>query len=256
MIFSNLWSQVYCRDGDELLILVEDLINKGLTAGGKILLCSPSRLKKSLSGKYSDVVNRRLFFMAPNEYHAFFLGRVRSNAMALIEQAVAEGRSGVVFIECDGDCGKDLTAGAFRPLQEALMAAIAGLPICVFSFRLLLREGHPRKALVPLDGAIILERAGRRVMIRGREVRLSPLEFKLLLFLAHHQGKVFHRRQLLRAVWGHSFGEETVAAHIYRLRRKIEADPRHPRLIQNVRGIGYRFSPETVVVQNDMRRPN
>lgn len=81
------------------------------------------------------------------------------------------------------------------------------------------------------------------VSIKGKPVKLSATEFKLLLFLAERRGKVFSRDQLLDAIWrDEAFVEpRTVDVHIRRLRSNIEKDPAHPRYIKTMRGIGYLF---------------
>lgn len=81
------------------------------------------------------------------------------------------------------------------------------------------------------------------VTIKGKPVKLSATEFRMLLFLAERRGKVFSREQLLDAIWSNeSFVEpRTVDVHIRRLRAQIEEDPAHPRYIKTMRGIGYFF---------------
>lgn len=81
------------------------------------------------------------------------------------------------------------------------------------------------------------------VSIKGKPVKLSATEFKLLLYLVERKGKVFSREQLLDAVWSdEAFVEpRTVDVHIRRLRSQIEDDPAYPRYIKTLRGIGYFF---------------
>lgn len=95
-------------------------------------------------------------------------------------------------------------------------------------------------------GDIEIDRERYSVTIRGKSVKLSATEFKLLLFLAERRGKVFSRDQLLDAVWrDEAFVEpRTVDVHIRRLRSNIEADPANPRYIKTLRGIGYLFNEE------------
>lgn len=84
----------------------------------------------------------------------------------------------------------------------------------------------------------------RRELLRGDDVvPLTLREFDLLYFLARHPGRVFSRGELLQRVWGAAFDgyEHTVNSHINRLRTKIEDDPRDPRRIVTVWGVGYRF---------------
>jgi phosphate regulon transcriptional regulator PhoB len=93
------------------------------------------------------------------------------------------------------------------------------------------------------SGEIEIDRERYLVTIRGRAVKLSATEFKLLLFLIERKGKVFSRDQLLDAVWrDEAFVEpRTVDVHIRRLRSNIEADPAKPKYIKTLRGIGYFF---------------
>lgn len=90
-----------------------------------------------------------------------------------------------------------------------------------------------------------LEMDTERVEVRkdGKEVQLSPREFKLLFTLASSPGRVFTREALLRQVWGEDefIDERTVNVYVQRLRTKLEDNPAKPRLIETVRGFGYRF---------------
>ena len=71
---------------------------------------------------------------------------------------------------------------------------------------------------------------------------MTAREFDLLHHLISGAGTVFSREELLRDVWGWSFGDDsTVTVHVRRLREKVEADPTHPRLLVTVWGVGYRW---------------
>ncbi|HLA00272.1 MAG TPA: response regulator [Thermodesulfovibrionales bacterium] len=95
-------------------------------------------------------------------------------------------------------------------------------------------------------GELVIDRERYTLTIKGKPVKLSATEFKLLLFLAERKGKVFNREQLLDAVWSdEAFVEpRTVDVHIRRLRSQIEEYPAHPRYIKTLRGIGYFFNLE------------
>jgi two-component system alkaline phosphatase synthesis response regulator PhoP len=95
-------------------------------------------------------------------------------------------------------------------------------------------------------GGVRLDTRTQEVMVHGRPVELSALEFKLLYFLASHPRHVFNRDSLLDEVWGRDrfVTPRTVDVHIRRLREKIEALPNRPQFLQTVRGSGYRFSAE------------
>lgn len=85
----------------------------------------------------------------------------------------------------------------------------------------------------------------QRVVTRGgREVKLTHLEFELLVFFVRHPSQVFPRAQLFQLVWGQSAGTvRTVDNFVGQLRRRFEADPEQPRHFITVRGSGYRFDP-------------
>jgi DNA-binding response OmpR family regulator len=89
----------------------------------------------------------------------------------------------------------------------------------------------------------VLDPTKRELRLDDRVVALTLREFDLLYFLARHPNRIFSRLDLLGRVWGAGFDgyEHTVNSHINRLRGKIEADPREPRLIETVWGLGYRL---------------
>lgn len=75
---------------------------------------------------------------------------------------------------------------------------------------------------------------------------LPPKEFDLLLCCARHQGKILTKAQIYEAVWGepYVYDDGNIMAVISRLRKKLEDDPAHPRYLQTVKGLGYRFSKD------------
>ena len=93
-------------------------------------------------------------------------------------------------------------------------------------------------------GEMVIEPKRRMVLVGGREIELTAMEFNLLLHLASDPGRVWSRAQLLDAVWGYSHAgyEHTVNAHINRLRNKIELDATKPLYIRTVWGVGYKFA--------------
>jgi two-component system phosphate regulon response regulator PhoB len=106
-----------------------------------------------------------------------------------------------------------------------------------------------RRAL-PAEGAerleiegLLLDQASQRVSAGERTVALGPTEYRLLAFFMTHAERVYTREQLLDRVWGGNVyvEERTIDVHIRRLRKALE-DTGHDRLIQTVRGSGYRFS--------------
>jgi len=91
---------------------------------------------------------------------------------------------------------------------------------------------------------VTLDAARMRVTVGEREVELTATEFQLLATLARQPGRVFTRAQLLDAVHGIAFEsyERAIDAHVKNIRHKLEQNPREPRYLQTVYGIGYRFA--------------
>ena len=90
---------------------------------------------------------------------------------------------------------------------------------------------------------LVLDRARRRVTVRGDEVQTTYVEFEILLALATSRGRVFTRDMLLTRVWGDSAYRDprTIDVHIRHLREKLEKDAKDPEYLFTVRGVGYRF---------------
>jgi two-component system KDP operon response regulator KdpE len=102
--------------------------------------------------------------------------------------------------------------------------------------------GEPEDAVITADG-LELDLAARVVRRDGEEVHLTPREFDVLRMLARNRGRLITHRELLSAVWGPGYGDDTqvLRAHVANLRRKIEpADG--PRYIKTDPGVGYRFA--------------
>jgi len=92
-------------------------------------------------------------------------------------------------------------------------------------------------------GEICVDLESHRVTVSGREISLTPTEYNLLVFLMCNAGKVLSHQLILQQVWGPQYGNEAEYLRVYigRLRRKIEADPLHPRYLHTEHGLGYRF---------------
>ena len=92
-----------------------------------------------------------------------------------------------------------------------------------------------------LDGKLSIDPCKRQVSVSGKEVKLTPMEYKILLQLAHGEGRIVSKEDLVRTVWGPSYVaySECLKKYIYRLRCKIEEDPATPRMVLTERGVGY-----------------
>jgi DNA-binding response OmpR family regulator len=114
--------------------------------------------------------------------------------------------------------------------------------------RVLLRRRAASEQTAPGEtlfatGDLLMDFAQRQVFIEDRPVQLSRTEYKLLNVLAQNVGRVMTHELLLERVWGAEYNREVdfIWVYISRLRRKIEADPRHPRYILTVPDVGYKL---------------
>jgi DNA-binding response OmpR family regulator len=118
------------------------------------------------------------------------------------------------------------------------------LPELVARIKAVLRRSaaDPGDRVIAVDG-LEIDPAGFTVRRGSEEIALTPTEFKLLLELARRPKQVFTRELLLELVWNYDYlgDSRLVDAAVQRLRGKIEADPKEPKLIRTVRGVGYRF---------------
>ncbi|WP_025690694.1 response regulator transcription factor [Paenibacillus zanthoxyli] len=90
---------------------------------------------------------------------------------------------------------------------------------------------------------LLIDTAKHAVSVDGRKVKLTPREFAILELLARHQGQVLSMEQIYRSLWNEPFldGGNTVMVHIRNIREKIELNPKRPRYIQTVWGVGYKL---------------
>lgn len=112
--------------------------------------------------------------------------------------------------------------------------------------RALLRRAHidsePQREVLDFGG-LTIDLNGHKVLVNDEEVDLTASEFKLLTTLSRYPGRVCSRMELVEKVLGYDFEgyERTIDSHVKNLRAKIGDDPRNPRWIYTVHGVGYRF---------------
>jgi two-component system KDP operon response regulator KdpE len=100
----------------------------------------------------------------------------------------------------------------------------------------------PEQRQVLEAGPLRIDLARREVTVDGKEIHLTPTEYRVLGLLAQHAGKVLTHRQILREVWGPNATEaHYVRVQMAELRKKLEADPARPRLLVTEAGVGYRL---------------
>lgn len=107
-------------------------------------------------------------------------------------------------------------------------------------------EGLPMRAEILTAGDLSIDLGKHSVQFGERTIDLTPTEFDLLAVMMQNAGRVFTRLQLLDKVQGEAFEgyERTIDAHIKNLRQKIERDPKTPRYILTVFGVGYKFAED------------
>jgi two-component system, OmpR family, response regulator RegX3 len=114
--------------------------------------------------------------------------------------------------------------------------------------RALLRRAHaesdPQRDRMSFDG-LEIDLPAHRVYLDGKEIELTASEYKLLVTLARYPGRVYPRMELVEKVLGYDFEgyERAIDSHVKNLRAKLDDDPREPRFIHTVTGVGYRFEP-------------
>ncbi len=130
---------------------------------------------------------------------------------------------------------KELVARVRAVLRRALPEDAAQLPEQ--------SRGKPRGRDLIVNGALVVDTIRRQVTRDNETVPLTSYQFDLLAQLARQPGRVFSRMQLVEALQGETYEgyERTVDAHMKNIRRALADDARHPRFIETVRGVGYRF---------------
>ncbi len=115
--------------------------------------------------------------------------------------------------------------------------------------RVALRHGARRTsepATTYSSGGWQLDLAARRVTVQGSEVHLTPTEYRLLVTLVRHAGKVVTHRTLIRELWGDEYedAQRTLRVHVSQLRRKLEPDAAQPQFLLTEPGVGYRLKED------------
>lgn len=111
-----------------------------------------------------------------------------------------------------------------------------------------LRYNHSEEAAAPTSDeldikGLVINRNTHKCTLFGKPLNLTPIEFSILWYLCENRGKVVSSEELFEAIWGEKFLESnnTVMAHIGRLREKMKEPPRNPKFIKTVWGVGYQI---------------
>ena len=103
-------------------------------------------------------------------------------------------------------------------------------------------EENSDEEVVEING-LKLNQKRHNVFLMGNEIKLTPTEYDILLLLAVNRGKVYSAEDIYKAIWKEKYfeGNNTVMAHMWRLREKIESNPKEPDIIKTVWGVGYKI---------------
>lgn len=93
------------------------------------------------------------------------------------------------------------------------------------------------------NGHLSIDIEGHRILVEEKRVKLTPIEFRLLVFLVRNAGKLLTFNHIINNVWGHDYQARNDYVHVYvsHLRNKIEENPKNPRYILTIHGVGYIF---------------
>lgn len=171
------------------------------------------------------------------------LGLPDMDGVLLLTELRAWYRGAVVVLSARGD--ERTKVAALDAGADDYVPKPFGFPELLARLRVALRHtAHDAAADDPVVrlGGIEIDRAARRVRREGEDVHLTPTEYKLLMALIQHRGKVLTQRQIVEAVWGPKPGDKAHDLRVYmaRLRQKLDPDPSNPRLFQTELGVGYR----------------
>jgi two-component system OmpR family response regulator len=218
---------------------IRDLLNRFLVKHG--LRVSTARdgveMSRILDGAAIDLVV--LDLMLPGEDGLSLCRKLRSttNLPVIMLTAMGEDTDRIVGLEMGAD---DYLPKPFNPREllarvKAVLRRVQSLP-----------AASPKGDTAKFDGWTLDLGSRRLTSPQGEEVELSTGEYDLLLAFATHPRRVLSRDQLLDLARGRTAApfDRSVDIQVMRLRRKIEADPKEPRLIKTVRGGGYMFAAE------------
>lgn len=218
-------------DEPRLVALLESYLTQ---EGYRVTCCYDGRQALAAARKeHPDLIILDLMMPVMDGFEFMRLHRAERNTPIILLTARVEDDDKVLGLELGAD---DYITKPFKPRE--LMARVRAV---------LRRVGETAPQGKVLEAAgILLDRERRLVQAGGREVDLTPSEFDILTALMSEPGRVFTRLDLLDVIQGVRYEgyERTIDTHIKNLRAKIEEDPRHPRWIETVYGVGYRFCRE------------
>ena len=161
--------------------------------------------------------------------------RETSNVPIIMLTAKGEVEDRIIGLELGAD---DYLIKPFSPRE--LVARVRAL------LRRVHADSEPQREVLEF-GDLTIDVSGHKVLVAGKEVDLTASEFKLLTTLSRYPGRVYSRMELGEKVLGYDFEgyERTIDSHVKNLRAKIRDNPRNPKWLHTVHGVGYRFEDPT-----------
>lgn len=166
--------------------------------------------------------------------HATFNLRKNSNIPVIILYAKSEDNDKVLGLNVGAD---DYITKPFSPIE--LLARVKS------QLRRYTQFGNmtPVSKNEYINGGLVIDDAKKMILVDGEEIKFTPIEYKILLFLMENRGLVFSSSQIYERIWGEDAiaTENIVAVHVRHIREKIEINPKDPRYIKVVWGQGYKM---------------
>lgn len=161
--------------------------------------------------------------------------REKNNMPIIILSAKSEDADKILGLNIGAD---DYVTKPFNPLE-----LVARVKSQIRRYTKLGCTAHAENAAVYATGGLVVNDDLKEVTVDGEHVKMTPIEYHILLFLVKNQGKVFSIDQIYERIWNEeAIGvDNTVAVHIRHIREKIEINPKEPRYLKVVWGVGYKI---------------
>jgi DNA-binding response OmpR family regulator len=160
------------------------------------------------------------------------------DGLELIRRINQSGKSRVAVIVLTGREGEDARVGGLDLGADDYIVKPCTARELIARIRAVWRRVGPASRILTL-GSLTVDPAAHQVYISGRRVEVTATEFALLLTLMEHAGEVVRTNTIMKQVWDFPVSHDLLRMTVYRLRRKIEPDPKNPRYIHTAQGVGF-----------------